>query len=190
MILKKPRARCAAPYPGLLLCIIESVGAATGRPWLPLLIKGSCPSAHTGAEGIRTEYFDNPSVMALRETAMTAPFTQGSRGAPAPVRHNNCLLRHALFVAAQKTERYRAGTQRSTDFRPAVHALPAGAPDHTLSAMPRRRYRAGTQWPTDYCPAVHALSAATRRRLSDESPGRTEPECPGRNESRSPPPHS
>ena len=37
---------------------------------------------------------------------------------------------------------------------------------------------------------THALSAATRRRLSDESPGRTEPGCQGRNESRSPLPHS
>ena len=30
--------------------------------------------------GSELSYFDNPSVMALRETAMTAPFTQGSQG--------------------------------------------------------------------------------------------------------------
>ena len=41
---------------------IESVWAAIGRQRLPLLIKGSSPSAHTGAEGIRTDHFDNPSV--------------------------------------------------------------------------------------------------------------------------------
>ena len=56
---------------------------------LPLLTKGSCPSAHTGAEGIRTSTFRgtlnkarfyNPSVSRLRETREPAPFTQGSRG--------------------------------------------------------------------------------------------------------------
>ena len=36
---------------------IYTVGAAIDRPRLPLLIKGSCPSAHTGAEGIRTPMF-------------------------------------------------------------------------------------------------------------------------------------
>ncbi len=42
--------------------------------------------ASTRLRGSERTYFDNPSVMALRETAMPAPFTQGSRGAPAPVR--------------------------------------------------------------------------------------------------------
>ena len=33
-----------------------------------------------GLRGSELAHSDNPSVMALRETAMTAPFTQGSRG--------------------------------------------------------------------------------------------------------------
>ena len=58
-----------------------------GAQRLPLLTKGSCPSAHTGAEGIRTFLFlgtpceckfDNPSVKNQR--FLPAPFTQGSLG--------------------------------------------------------------------------------------------------------------
>ena len=62
---------------------------------LPLLIKGSCPSAHTGAEGIRTSIFpgivnnraftipqSQPSVRRLCQL----PLHKGALGAPTPVR--------------------------------------------------------------------------------------------------------
>ena len=62
----------------------------------------SCVPRKHETEGIRTSIFPgilnsrtlcNPSVMALRETAMPAPFAQGSRGAPAPVRLSMFLRR-------------------------------------------------------------------------------------------------
>ena len=39
----------------------------------------AAPVRTLGLRGSELTRFDNPSVMALRETAMTAPFTQGSR---------------------------------------------------------------------------------------------------------------
>ena len=79
-----------------------------GAKRLPLLIKGSCPSAHTGAEGIRTPTFwgtrnkarfYNPSVSRLRETREPAPFTQGSRG---------CSRTSAFLFPREITEQYPA----------------------------------------------------------------------------------
>ena len=47
----------------------------------------AAPVRTLGLRGSELSRSDNPSVMALRETAMTAPFTQGEPlGAPAPVR--------------------------------------------------------------------------------------------------------
>ena len=40
----------------------------------------AAPVRTLGLRGSELSRSDNPSVMALRETAMTAPFTQGSRG--------------------------------------------------------------------------------------------------------------
>ena len=59
------------------------------HPKAPLADQGElsrASPASTRLRGSEFPHFDNPSVMALRETAMTAPFTQGSRGAHAPVR--------------------------------------------------------------------------------------------------------
>ena len=79
-----------------------------GAKRLPLLIKGSCPSAHTGAEGIRTPTFwgtrnkarfYNPSVSRLREMREPAPFTQGSRG---------CSRTSTFLFPRKITEQYPA----------------------------------------------------------------------------------
>ena len=42
--------------------------------------RGAAPVRTLGLRGSELAHSDNPSVMALRKTAMTAPFTQGSRG--------------------------------------------------------------------------------------------------------------
>ena len=47
----------------------------------------------------------------------------------------------------------KAGTTGEHHGMGQIGCIRTGAPDHTLSAMPRRRYRAGAQRPSDYCPA-------------------------------------
>ena len=60
---------------------------------LPLLTKGSCPSAHTGAEGIRTPIFLCALVDAVLQSLSqkskifaSSLYTREPLGAPAPVR--------------------------------------------------------------------------------------------------------
>ena len=85
---------------GGILLPKKRTGAGAPRERLPLLIKGSCPSAHTGAEGIRTSIFpgivnnraftipqSQPSVRRLCQL----PLHKGAVGAPAPVRFSRVL---------------------------------------------------------------------------------------------------
>ena len=66
---------------------------------LPLLIKGSCPSAHTGAEGIRTPMFLRALIDAVLQSLSqkskifaSSLYTREPLGAPAPV-HLSVFLR-------------------------------------------------------------------------------------------------
>ena len=59
---------------GGILLPKKRTGAGAPRERLPLLIKRSCPSAHTGAEGIRTSIF--PGIVNNR--AFTIPQSQPS----------------------------------------------------------------------------------------------------------------
>ena len=63
----------------------------------------AAPVRTLGLRGSELSRSDNPSVMALRETAMTAPFTQGSRGAPAPVHYSMVLGRLWGIATSQNT---------------------------------------------------------------------------------------
>ena len=91
---------------------------------LPLLTKGSCPSAHTGAEGIRTFLFPgafnkarfyNPSVSRLRETREPAPFTQGSRW----VLTHQCVVSDGSGTGKPRPEKSgRGGNMRDTGNQP------------------------------------------------------------------------
>ena len=73
--------------------------ASRGGHWppeAPLADQGElsrASPASTRLRGSELSYFDNPSVMALRETAMPAPFTQGSRG---------CSRTSAFFDGSRK----------------------------------------------------------------------------------------
>ena len=62
------------PRTGGILLPKKRTGAGAPRERLPLLIKRSCPSAHTGAEGIRTSIF--PGIVNNR--AFTIPQSQPS----------------------------------------------------------------------------------------------------------------
>ena len=80
--------------------------ASRGGHWppeAPLADQGElsrASPASTRLRGSELSYFDNPSVMALRETAMTAPFTQGSRG---------CSRTSAFFDGSRKNRELVTG---------------------------------------------------------------------------------
>ena len=70
-----------------------------GGKRLPLLIKGSCPSAHTGAEGIRTPIFLCAFIDAVlqslsqkSEIFASSLYTRELLGAPAPVRSPKAFI--------------------------------------------------------------------------------------------------
>ena len=184
MILKKPRARCAAPCPGLLPCIIESVGAATGRPLFMLL-----------RWIVRTKIF----FLVAYNTCHCEPVVLRA----ANQNDNDCQWQSYLNAAQTGVAipRFFENRRWSAEHHP-LHKGAGVLPhqcDTTMACCDMRcllllKKRNDTELVPNGLPIIaqptHALSAATRRRLSDESPGRTEPECPGRNESRSPPPHS
>ena len=73
---------------------------ADGARRLPLLIKGSCPSAHTGAEGIRTPIFLCALIDVVLQSLSqkskifaSSLYTREPLGAPAPVRLSIFLRR-------------------------------------------------------------------------------------------------
>ena len=150
----------------------------------PLLIKGSCPSAHTGAEGIRTPIFLCALIDAVLQSLSqkskifaSSLYTREPLGAPAPVH---------LSVFLRRTEKlYHIPLVRNDDvilFRPKNREKPEplggsglfwiGAfrlstyrPDQQRRQRPRRRRDRA-------CPQPGSRWSARSRRWTRRSPER------------------